>query len=240
MFYFVLLGLAAAFAVMLLFGGLDLDRSLLFVAYAGERPELARYARALTELGGGRFLIPVTAAAALLLLFTRRWRQAVVLIATTASGSLLVEVLKSQVARTRPEEYRHLVEIDPLIARSPELSFPSGHAANTALVFLTMALLLTSAGRSRSLAVWAAVWLSLAVGATRVVLGVHWPTDVLGGWTFGLFWTLLLLRLSGQDLGDGTPRPVRHFPPEGESHERRQQPGSGPGPAAGGGGPPNG
>ena len=230
MFYFVLIGLAAAFAVMLLFGGLELDRALMLIGYAGNRPELVRYARGLTELGAGTFLIPVTIAAALLLLFTRRWVQAAVLLATTASGALIVEVVKSQVARVRPDEYRHLVELQPIVASNADFSFPSAHSANSTIVFLSLALLLVEGPRARSLAVWAAVWLSLAVGATRVMLGVHWPSDVLAGWTFGLFWTLLLLRLSGQDLGDGTRRRVSHFPPEGDSHERRPEPGA----AAGG------
>jgi undecaprenyl-diphosphatase len=241
LFYFVLIGLAAAFAVMLLFGGLDLDRALLLVGYAGGNPELARYARALTELGNGRFLIPVTGAATLYLLVTRRWIQAVVLLATTAGGCLVVEIMKRQFVRVRPEDFRHLVELDPLLPGGSIASFPSAHAANTTIVFLSMALLLAIGPRSRAWAVWAAVWLILAVGATRVMLGVHWPTDVIGGWTFGLFWTLLLLRLSGQAIDDGTPRPVRHFPSEGESHERPEQavPG-GPGPAAGGRSPPHG
>lgn len=212
MFYFVLIGLAAAFTVMLLFGGLDLDRALLFIGYAGGQPELARYARALTELGNGRFLIPVTGAAALYLLVTRRWIQSLVLVAVTAGGALVVEVMKRQFARVRPEDFRQLAELDPLLPGGSVASFPSAHAANTTIVFLSMALLLAAGPRSRAWSVWAAVWLILAIGATRVMLGVHWPTDVLAGWTFGLFWTLLLLRLSRQPLGDAPPRPARYGP----------------------------
>lgn len=230
MFYFTLIGLAAAFAVMLLFGAMELDRALLFMAYAGERPEVARVARALTELGGARFLIPVTGGALLFLLLTRRWLQAVLLLFATAAGTLLVELLKANVGRLRPD-YRQLAEVEPLAFSTGHFGFPSAHAADSTIVFLAIALLLTDRHPARTLAVWAAVWLSLAIGATRVVLGVHWPTDVIGGWIFGLFWTLLLLRLSGRDLGDGTPRPARHFPPKGEDHERPEQPQQ-PGPTA--------
>ena len=69
-------------------------------------------------------------------------------------------------------------------------------------------------------AIWAglAVLLALAVGILQLVNGLAWPSDVIGGWALGLFWPLLLLWLAGADLGDGTARPVRHSPPEGERH----------------------
>jgi undecaprenyl-diphosphatase len=206
---FVLFALAVAWTVMLLFGGLDLDRSLLVFFYAGERPEIARAARMLTELGGYLALMPLTAAGALWLAWKRRFLSAVLLLGVTITGRLLVEIQKVQMGRVRPQENHHLVDVH-------SLSFPSAHAANSATVYLSLALLLTATWPRRALAIWAAVWLSILIGASRVVLGVHWPSDVIAGWAFGLFWTLLLLRLAGHDLGDGTPRPLRHSSPEGE------------------------
>jgi membrane-associated phospholipid phosphatase len=200
-----LIGLAIAFGVMLLFGGMELDRALLLLAYAGQRDDLATYARWVTELGGWRVLTPVTLLAAGLLLFRREWRDALLLVAITVSGRFLIDLLKDWTGRIRPQDQVHLVEVQ-------SLSFPSGHAANATLVWLGLAILLPRTARARGPAIWAAVWLAILVGASRVVLGVHWPSDVIGGWAFGLFWALLLLRLSGYSLVEGTPSAPAHFP----------------------------
>ena len=196
---FVLFAFAIAWAVMLLFGGLDLDRALLLFFYAGERPELAGPARIVTELGGYRVLLPLTAAAALWLAWRRRLRAAILLLVLTISGRLLAEFQKIEAARIRPSGHEHLVDVH-------SLSFPSAHAANSAMVYLSFALLLTTTYPRRALALWGAAWLTILIGASRVVLGVHWPSDVIAGWAFGLFWTLLLFRLTGHDIGDGMPR----------------------------------
>ena len=217
---FALIGLALAWSVMLLFGGTEMDRGFLMLLYAGERPEIATYARWVTEFGGWRVLLPATVLGIVILLVRRRFRAAIVLFLLTASGRALVELQKMQTARIRPEEHEHLVEVQ-------SLSFPSGHAADSAIVWLALAFLLIDRYPARAFAVWAAAWLSLAVGISRLVLGVHWPTDVIGGWAFGIFWTLLLLTLAGFPLDDGTPSQLRHSSPEGDAHEQREQPWSG-------------
>lgn len=195
---FVLFALAIAWTVMLLFGGLDMDRALLLFFYAGERPEIAQPARILTELGGYKMLMPLSAAGALWLAWRRRFRAAVILLVVTMSGRVFVEFQKVQLGRVRPSESEHLIDVH-------SLSFPSAHASNSTMVYLSLALLLTSTYPRRSIALWIAAWLAILIGASRVVLGVHWPSDVIAGWAFGLFWTLLLLRLAGHDVGDGRP-----------------------------------
>jgi undecaprenyl-diphosphatase len=73
------------------------------------------------------------------------------------------------------------------------MSFPSGHSANSAIVYLTLATLLTQAIRGAALrryVVGAAIALVFAIGVSRVYLGVHWPSDVLAGWSFGALWAL--------------------------------------------------
>ena len=75
-------------------------------------------------------------------------------------------------------------------------SFPSGHATSSMIFYLTLALALTSEMRWRGLAVAGAILLSFLIGISRVMLGVHWPSDVVGGWAFGMLWVLLTLRLA--------------------------------------------
>ena len=211
-----LIGLLLAWAVMLLFGAMEFDRGLLIFFYAGTHPRLAEAARWLTELGGASVLLVATGFGAGLLIVWREWRNAVLLLAITLSGRLLVSLQKDWTDRIRPDAQGHLVPVDTL-------AFPSGHAANATMVWLCLALLLPRGPRGRAVAIWAAVWLALAIGASRVMLGVHWPSDVIGGWAFGLLWTLLLLRLSGHSLGEGTPSPPANSPPEGDRHGRPEQ-----------------
>lgn len=198
-----LAGLLLAWAVMLLFGAMEFDRGLLIFFYAGDKPALAAAAAWATALGGGAMLLAATGFGAGWLLYRRAWRDLALLVGITLSGRLLVELQKQMTARIRPDPQGHLVPVETL-------AFPSGHAANAAMVWLCLALLLPAGPRARAAAVWGAVWAALAAGTSRVMLGVHWPSDVIGGWAFGLFWTLLLLRLSGHQLGEGTPSPSAH------------------------------
>jgi undecaprenyl-diphosphatase len=171
------------------------DRGLLLYFMrraAGSR----RAARWVTELGGGPVLLPATAVGLGLLLVRR-------------TGGAPIQL--AGITLDRPTAGRAAEGLDGALyvrtrsgtsCRSISLAFPSGHAANATMSGLCLALLLPRGGRGQPFAVWAAVWLVLAVGLSRVMLGVHWPSDVIGGWAFGLFWSLLLLRLSGHDLGE--------------------------------------
>ena len=141
----------------------------------------------ITSFGGGTQLTLLVALAAGLLIVRRAARTALLLVAGTASGGLLVALLKDRFARPRPALVDHLVQVH-------SASFPSGHAANSALVFLTMAALLmrietTRAERLYTFAV--AILLTILVGFSRVYLGVHWPSDVAAGWMLGSGWAAL-------------------------------------------------
>jgi undecaprenyl-diphosphatase len=181
--------LAGVWLVMLLYGGGPLDRALYQTLYAGPRPAEVAVARFFTALGEPTFLVAAGVACALWLWYAGKGRLALVLIAVTMLGRGLAEAQKYAFARVRPDLEPHLVVVKTS-------SFPSGHATSSMIFFLTVALALTAGRRWHRLAVGGAVLLSLLVGTSRVMLGVHWPSDVIGGWSFGALWVMLTLRLA--------------------------------------------
>jgi undecaprenyl-diphosphatase len=77
-----------------------------------------------------------------------------------------------------------------------KMSFPSGHSTSSMVFYLTAALVLSQGSRWRGAAIAAGLLMAILVGLSRIVLGVHWPSDVVGGWVFGLLWVLVTLRLA--------------------------------------------
>jgi membrane-associated phospholipid phosphatase len=177
--------LAILWFEMLTVGTGSLDDGLLHFLYAGGHPLEVALARAFTFLGEAPVLVVIGFVAAGLLWATGRARVGIAVILVTLVGRGLVEVQKYSIMRFRPDDEAHLVMVS-----TP--SFPSGHASNSMIVYLTLALVFASR-RWKWPSVAAALLLSLCIGMSRVMLGVHWPTDVIGGWTFGLLWVLLAL-----------------------------------------------
>lgn len=140
-----------------------------------------------TTIGGTTVLILVIAGSAAFVYLKGAHRMALVILGATLSGSAMVTLLKGFFQRPRPTLVDHLV-----IEHSA--SYPSGHAANSAIVFLTIAVLFSrveDSSRTRLFVLSVALMLTLAVGISRVALGVHWPSDVLAGWMFGTSWACL-------------------------------------------------
>ena len=162
------------------------DRSIYEELYAGRRPTLLAIARMVTALGEPTVLIVAGFAAAAWLWWRRRGRLALALLLVILVGRGLAEAQKYSIARVRPAIEPHLVVVKTS-------SFPSGHASSSMIFYLTLALALTRNRRWHGLAVACAVLLSLLIGVSRVMLGVHWPSDVVGGWSFGMLWVLLTL-----------------------------------------------
>jgi undecaprenyl-diphosphatase len=181
--------LAGLWLAMLLGGGGPLDRALYQLLYAGGDPALVAAARLFTALGEPALLIAAGFIVAGLLWWRARGRLALVLLSVILVGRALAEVQKYSIARARPELEPHLV----LVKTS---SFPSGHATSSMIFFLALALALTARSRWHRAAAGAAVTLSFLVGTSRVMLGVHWPSDVVGGWAFGALWVMLTLPLA--------------------------------------------
>lgn len=150
-------------------------------------PWVEEMARDLTALGGFTLLTLVTLTSFGVALFAGRQRLAWFGLASVVAGSFLTGVLKNSYNRPRPELVEHSVRVvNP--------SFPSGHSTMAAVVYLTLGILLARTQqqhRVRVFAISVAVLLTVLVGCSRVYLGVHWPTDVIGGWLLGGAWAVL-------------------------------------------------
>jgi undecaprenyl-diphosphatase len=156
--------------------------------------------RDVTALGGTTFVVLATALAATALAFHGLRRRAVLLIAVVAGAQACDELLKALYRRDRPD-----FALAGVFTYAQ--SFPSGHSTASAALWLTLAMIASSfETKFRRKLFWfaAALVVIAGVGASRVYLGVHWPTDVLAGWMLGASCALLgwigwrLLRRDGR------------------------------------------
>lgn len=180
------------FAVTAVAGGPEFSRDIGGVYHlAMERtanPDLTAAAIMLTQLGGVLALVAILLLAIAFLAVDRRWRDLIAMTVIVITGRIAIEILKLAIDRSRPAFDPHPVEVH-------SLSFPSGHAGNSMITFLAIAMIAVPA-RWRGRAVAIALASSMAVGLTRPFLGVHWPSDVIGGWALGIGWVVALTALS--------------------------------------------
>jgi undecaprenyl-diphosphatase len=145
---------------------------------------LEEVARDITGLGGHAILTIVTLSTIVYLLMIRKRHAAILVFAAIGGGMLLSTVLKMGFERPRPD-------LVPHETRVYTASFPSGHAMLSAVAYLTIGALLARVQPYRRLKAFflgLAILLTVLIGASRVYLGVHWPTDVLAGWCVGAAW----------------------------------------------------
>lgn len=188
-FIAALLILAAIWLAMLLGGTGAFDRTVYEALYAGHRPLLLAVARLFTALGEPTVLVTAGFLVAGWIWWRHHPHLALAILLIVLVGRGLAEAQKYWIARVRPDLEPHLVVVKTS-------SFPSGHATSSMIFYLTVALALSAGTRWHRLAAGAAVLLALLIGTSRVMLGVHWPSDVIGGWAFGMLWVLLNLRLA--------------------------------------------
>ncbi|MFC0028073.1 phosphatase PAP2 family protein [Micromonospora chaiyaphumensis] len=168
--------------------------------------------QAVTDLGGRPVLIWLVTIAVVGLLIRRQSRLAVYLIITGAGGLILDPSLKALVGRLRPV-------VDVPVAHAPGNSFPSGHALGSFVAYgaLLLVFLPAVAPRWRKPAIAVAGLLVVLIGLTRIALGVHFVSDVLGGWLLGAAWlgvTAYAFRLWRRERGRPVPPLTEGLEPE--------------------------
>jgi undecaprenyl-diphosphatase len=198
----VLLGFAGLVAGVWLFCGIAGEvmegdtqaidqRLLLAMRHPGDHsplgsPSVQDAARDITALGGVTVLTLLTGVTGGFLFFDGKRRMAWFVYGSVAGGAFLSAVLKGFFQRPRPDIVPHASYVSTT-------SFPSGHSMLSAVTYLTLGALLARSHPRRALKAYfilLAAVLTLLVGVSRVYLGVHWPTDVLAGWTAGASWAI--------------------------------------------------
>jgi len=148
---------------------------------------MAEVGRDLTAVGGLAVLLLATLAVAGFFLLDGKFAAMGFVLAAVAGGLVAGSLLKVAFARPRPDVVPHLSHVY-------SSSFPSGHSMMSAVVYLTLGAVLARMVTRRRLKFYflaVALVLTALVGASRVYMGVHYPTDVLAGWTAGLVWATL-------------------------------------------------
>jgi undecaprenyl-diphosphatase len=181
---------------------------------AGNAPLVAAV-KAVTWLGSDGVLWTVIGAAAIVLALRKRWRLAAYLLVTGAGALVLDPVLKSLVGRLRP------VVAHP-IAHGAGNSFPSGHSLGSIVCYGAVLLVFLPAthGRWRTAFITATVTLVALIGISRILLGVHYLSDVVGAWAVGIAW-LGLTTFAFELTRYGTGLPVTDPVTEGLEPEAR-------------------
>jgi undecaprenyl-diphosphatase len=144
-------------------------------------------ARDITSLGSVTVLGLLSSIIVAYLFLTRSRAAAFLVLVAVVGGVAVNSILKIQFARPRPDVFVPAAKVFTA-------SFPSGHAAFSAITYLTLAALLarvTTSRRLRYYFVTVAVALTFMIGASRVYLGVHYPSDIVAGWCIGSAWALI-------------------------------------------------
>lgn len=163
-------------------GGILWDDSILLAIHRFSRPQLDWLAVTLTDFGIYKGVIPVVGVLGTAMLVQQRWRSLLYILITITGSALLNRTAKELIHRVRPalwDSHQGLTNY----------AFPSGHAMSS-MTLVAVVVIFTWGGRWR--------WLTLTLGSlfvaliawTRMYLGVHYPSDILAGWTMAICWAI--------------------------------------------------
>lgn len=178
------------------------DRSLDLALHATFGSSFLRFFEAVSTLGRGVVRVALIAVIVVALVIARYWWSAALTVVATGGAAALETLLKLVIGRPRPHLFAHVVTADGS-------SFPSGHATNACAFALVTLYVLWHVVQHRGLTAAAALLLIafvLLVGLSRVVLGVHYPSDVVGGFALGGAWVGIVIAFFAPALSAETMR----------------------------------
>lgn len=153
----------------------------------GGVPKYNEFMRDITSLGGTAFIVLITAIVVSYLVLIKQREKGIFLSLTVLTSSILCGMLKSAFDLPRPDVFPH----EMLVSSS---TFPSGHTFTGSVAYLTIAFLISQFQVKSATKVFGfsvSVLISLLIGISRISLGVHWPSDVMAGWSLALGWCSL-------------------------------------------------
>lgn len=168
-----------------------IDRAITDWAIAHRTDVLTPIAVTVSVLSGTVAMTVLATLTCLALSWRRRWPEAALVAGAGVGAGLLVRGGKSLVGRARPPVEDHLISVE-------NLAYPSGHSVGSFVVISVVTIIALPSVRTptvRTLAATAAAVFIVAVGLSRVYLGVHWTTDILGGWCISALWVTLCLTI---------------------------------------------
>ena len=189
-------GLCAALVVLFLWlgwtggvgNGFDVSTVSKLAALRHQWPERTMAVLWLTKLGGATFTLSLAAIAGIWLWARGERKRILLLTGTVLLGRLVADTAKLLYDRPRPA-----IDLHPILTHSS--SYPSGHAANSMVTFVALAMF-AAPQRLRRPAVATAIVVAVSVALTRPYLGVHWPSDMIGGWAVAALVLLAARRVS--------------------------------------------
>ncbi len=193
----IAVGFIALLACLLVFGAIAedvheqeasaLDAIATPLLHSLSNPALDAVMNGLTTLGSPIVVLPLYLIAVVLLVWNRRRREALFLTVLIVGSLVLNQSMKLIFQRPRPQlDWARVI---------PEYSFPSGHAMNSLVFYVGLALVVWAVWGRRAgrVAIVAAIILALLIGVSRIYLGYHYFTDVVGGFFAGAAWLIIVV-----------------------------------------------
>jgi undecaprenyl-diphosphatase len=145
-----------------------------------------------SALGSATIVLLVTILTSGLLILKNKYSSLRVILFAFIGGGIIELLMKEIFSRQRPQIVLHFVNVN-------SLSYPSGHSAMSAIIYISLIFIIFTLDIKTSIKIYflySAVFLILIIGISRIYLGVHYPSDVLGGWALGLIWSSISVILA--------------------------------------------